>query len=145
MKDTIVIDLDGTLSDCQARRPLVTGKSRDYDSFHERLSFDPVNEWCKSLMQSMHDSGYNIAIVSARPKKCEIQTRAWLIKHEIPFTMLYLLRENGSNTPDQEIKVQWLKDYGVENVLFWVDDRLKVVQAIRQEGVTVLHCAEGIY
>lgn len=96
-------------------------------------------------MRSLYYSGYEIAVVSARPKQYEVQTRAWLLKNEVPFTSLDLLRENEDSTPDQEIKVAWLRGYGAENILLWVDDRLKVVDAIRREGITVLHCAEGKY
>lgn len=145
MKDTVVVDLDGTLSDCSSRRRLVTGKHRDYVAFHNLLGSDPVNKWCSRLMSSMHHSGYAVVIVSARPKSCEKQTLAWLIKNEVAFDSLQLLRIEGSNTPDQEIKVAWLKSYGAENILFWVDDRAKVVRAIRETGVTVLHCADGDY
>lgn len=142
---TCVFDLDGTLANVDHRRHLVTGKHRDYPGFHALISTDPVNDWCRRLMQTMYAQGYDIAIVSARPEKYEMETRAWLIKHSVPFTALYLLRQNESDAPDQEIKVAWLKSYGIENVLFWVDDRAKVVRAIRSEGVTVLHCAEGEY
>lgn len=145
MKDTIVIDLDGTLSDCNYRRHLVTGKHRDYAAFHAQLESDPVNEWCARLMGCMHISGYMITIVSARPKSCEKKTLAWLEKNKIKFDSLNLLRVDGSDTPDQEIKVNWARNYGVENILFWVDDRAKVVKPIRDLGVTVLHCAEGAY
>lgn len=142
---TCVFDLDGTLSDCSSRRHFVTGKHRDYEAFHALLSQDPVNLWCRRLMRSLYYSGYEIAVVSARPKQYEVQTRAWLLKNEVPFTSLDLLRENEDSTPDQEIKVAWLRGYGAENILLWVDDRLKVVDAIRREGITVLHCAEGRY
>ena len=141
----IVVDLDGTLCNVDHRRPLVTGKHRDYDAFHAKLSDDPVNEWCKRLILAMHGTGYDVALVSARPKKYEFATRQWLTKNEVPFTMLYLLREDGSDTPDQEIKTAWARDFGLENILFWVDDRKKVVDAIRSLGVTVLQCVEGAY
>lgn len=144
-QSTVVFDLDGTLADCSARRHLVTGKNRDYDAFHARIAQDPINRWCKILINTFEVRGYDIAIVSARPKKYESQTRQWLAIHDVAYHWLHLLRENEDSTPDQEIKVAWLKKFGPENILFWVDDRLKVVKAIRECGVTVLHCAEGAY
>lgn len=142
---TIVVDLDGTLANVDHRRHLVMGKHRDYAAFHALIPTDPVNEWCKHLIQGMYTSGYDVAIVSARPLKYETVTRAWLEKNNIPFTSLYLLRQNEDSTPDEEIKRTWLKGFGKEDVFFVVDDRAKVVKMWREEGLTVLHCAEGKY
>lgn len=142
MKNTIVVDLDGTLSDGRARYHLVAGKKRDYPAFHALLGEDPVNEWCRDLVRGMAQLGKRIALVSARPAYCEASTRAWLEKHEIPFHALHLLRAGDEdNTPDQELKRAWLQGYGKDRVLFVVDDRQKVVDMWRAEGMTVLQCA----
>lgn len=141
MKNTIVVDLDGTLSDGRARYHLVAGKKRDYEAFHALLNEDPVNEWFRDLIRGMAQLGKRIALVSARPAIVEPATRAWLEKHEIPFHALYLLR-GADNTPDQELKRAWLHEYGKDRVLFVVDDRQKVVDMWRAEGLTCLQCAD---
>lgn len=142
---TIVIDLDGTLANVDHRRHLVTGKHRDYNAFHALIATDPVNEWCKALIDGMYDRHFNVEIVSARPYKYEATTRLWLQKHNVRFTNLNLLRPDGTNTPDQELKRDWVRKYGKEKILFVVDDREKVAKMWREEGLTVLHCAEGKY
>ena len=53
-----------------------------------------------------------------------------------------MLREDGDNTPDQELKRAWLHAYGKERILFTVDDRQKVVDMWREEGLTCLQCAD---
>lgn len=142
VKDTIIIDLDGTLSDGSARYHLVKGKHRDYAAFHALLDQDPVNEWCRALMGSFGEQTYRVVIVSARPKSCEEATRAWLFRNRVYFDELNLLRPDGDSTPDQELKRAWLRGYGKERVLFAVDDRQKVVDMWREEGLTCLQCAD---
>lgn len=144
--DTVVVDLDGTLSDGRARYHLVRGKHRDYAAFHARLGEDPVNEWCKKLiwqMRSDEDGHYltRVVLVSARPKSVIKDTGEWLEKHNIYVDEIYLLREDGDSTPDHELKREWLHMYGKSRILFVVDDRQKVVDMWREEGVVCLQCA----
>lgn len=142
MRDTIVVDLDGTLCNVDHRRHLVSGKKRDYEAFHALLDQDPINGWCRRLTTGMYAMGYDIVLVSARPQSCEKATRAWLERNGVHFHALYLLRPDGDSTPDQELKRAWLNHYGKEQILFVVDDRAKVVRMWREEGLTALQCAD---
>lgn len=146
-EDTVVFDLDGTLSNCSARRYLIQGKKRDYAEFHARLHQDPANRWCIQLMNSLAYSYqinqrlFKIALVSARPKSVEAQTLAWLKDNGIfAYDELALLREDGDSTPARELKRRWLLRYGAGRVLFAVDDCPKVAAMFREEGVTCLVC-----
>ena len=59
------------------------------------------------------------------------------------FNALYLLRgEHDKFTPDQDLKRTWLNQFGKEDILFVVDDRQKVVDMWREEGLTCLQCAD---
>lgn len=141
-KDTIVIDLDGTLSDCSARRYLVEGKHRDYEAFHARLGEDPVNRWCQELIKEVRSGGQLfVVVVSARPYSALWQTKTWLIGNSVLVDDIFLLRGEGDNTPAKELKRRWLHSYGKERVLFSVDDCPKVAKMWREEGVVCLHCA----
>ncbi|MBS3927757.1 MAG: hypothetical protein KGZ65_04115 [Sphingomonadales bacterium] len=147
-KDTIVIDLDGTLADVKHRRHLVAGKKRNYEAFHALLKQDPVNTPVAMLMSGMAfygrsqytDSIYKVVIVSARPESVVEETRVWLMLNEIQYDELHLLRPTDDSTPDQELKRAWLNKYGKERILFVVDDRAKVVKMWREEGITCLQC-----
>lgn len=144
-KDTIVVDLDGTLSDGSARYYLVKGKHRDYDAFHKRLREDPPNQWCVALIRALVNGGrgLRVVLVSARPESAMADTTLWLAEHlgDEFYDALFLLRRDGDSTPDQELKRAWLRAYGKERVLFTVDDRQKVVDMWREEGLTCLQCA----
>lgn len=144
MKDTIVVDLDGTLSDCRHRRYLVEGKHRDYDAFHRKLEEDPVNEAVRFIMRGYFNCMWpRLEIVSARPKSYKGATCLWLEKHGIFPDAVNLLRDDGDNTPDQELKRAWLHAYGKDRIHFVIDDRQKVVDMWRAEGVPCLQFANS--
>lgn len=140
MKNTVVIDMDGTLADVSHRRHLVSGKKRNYEAFHAGIENDPVNEWCFKLMCAMKATGWRIVIVSARPHSVIESTKLWLGKNCVPWDELYILRPDGDSTPDQELKRKWLQEYGKGRILFVVDDRQKVVDMWRAEGIVCLQC-----
>jgi len=49
---------------------------------------------------------------------------------------------HGDYTPDQELKRKWANSYGKNKILFVVDDRQKVVDMWRSEGLVCLQCAK---
>ena len=144
-RDTIVVDLDGTLSDCSARRYLVEGKRRDYEAFHARLGEDPPNEAVATTVRAMAEARWEVHLVSARPKYTAQNTWNWLARHDLAqFVTLHLLRDDDDSTPDQELKRRWLHEFGKERILFVIDDRSKVVDMWREEGLTCFHCAPWV-
>ena len=140
-RDTVVFDLDGTLSDCSVRRHLVEGKDRDYEAFHARLQEDPLNECCWLMMRAFSESGSEVVLVSARPTSTKKATRKWLSDNGVVnYDKLFLLRPEGDFTPAAELKRAWLLNYGKERVLLAVDDCPKVARMFREEGVPCLLC-----
>lgn len=137
---TVVIDLDGTLADITHRLPLVQRKNKDFDSFYAAVGGDTVNAWCREIMSRFWCVGYEVVIVSARRANTETATRKWLTDNKVNFSQLRLLRADGDNTPDQILKMNWLAQYGADNILFVIDDRQKVVDAWRAAGVVCLQC-----
>lgn len=142
-KDTIVIDLDGTLADVAHRRHLVVGKHRDYKAFHALLGEDTVNQAVAALMIAMNAIHYKIVVVSARPEFYREETLAWLKQHRLDWVIydLFLLRAEGDNTPSQDLKRAWLKKYGAGKIKFIVEDSGKVVDMWRAEGLVCFQCA----
>lgn len=141
----VVVDLDGTLANVDHRVHLVRQESKQFSEFYALAKDDEVNEWCRILINSIHGH-YRLPvwIVSARPKTLRDATKKWLDDNNVRHEKLFLLREDEKdNTPDQELKRQWLRDNGgPDRVLFVVDDRQRVVDMWRAEGVTCLQCAK---
>ena len=139
--DTAVFDLDGTLSDCSARRYLVEGKHRDYEAFHARLNEDPINEWCWAIMRAFNESGSDVVLVSARPSSTKKATLNWLSDNGVAnYDQLFLLRPEGDFTPAAELKRAWLRSFGRDRILLAVDDCPKVAKMFLEEGVPCLLC-----
>lgn len=141
-KDVIVVDLDGTLANIKHRLHLIQGEKKDFDSFYLSLGGDTPNLWCKAIMDMFWAHGYDVVIVSARRKSCDGPTRRWLEEHDIKYNDLILTRPEGDHTPDTELKKAWLHGFeGRDRILFVLDDRTKVVDMWRAEGLTCLQCA----
>lgn len=141
-KDTVLCDLDGTLADLTARLHYVQNRPANWDAFFKECVNDKPNVWCVELLKAMKAQGYKVVVVSARSQVVEKESREWLDKVGLPDVELVLVRPPRDSTPDQILKKQWVESYGKERVLFVVDDRQKVVDAWRAEGLVCLQCAK---
>lgn len=147
LKKTILVDLDGTLTNCDHRvhflYPKVGGK-KDWKSFYEAMGDDEIHLWCHELMIAMQKQGYGIVFVTGRDENYRDLTTAWLEKHNVSYDELHM-RKFGDHRDDYLVKEEI---YNSEikprmNVLFVVDDRKSVVEKWRQLGLVCLQCAEG--
>lgn len=149
-KDTVVVDLDGTLADITHRLHYVQNSPPDWKAFFRECTKDTPNDWCVKLIQSLLLSGTNVIVVSARSKEVEAESIAWVrnaVLGKAGTEPLYvgtldiqLVREAGDSTPDQILKKKWLDNFGKDRILMAVDDRQRVVQMWRDNGVTCLQC-----
>lgn len=99
------------------------------------------------LTEGMRESSYaspEIWIVSGRSDEVEDQTVNWLHKHGIEFDNL-IMRKAGDYTPDDVLKRSWLNDGTIpkDRVFCVFDDRDRVVQMWRKEGLTCYQVADG--
>lgn len=140
-KDTILCDLDGTLADITHRLHYVQNRPANWDAFFMECTKDVPKPWCVNLLKAMMAQGYKVLIVSARSQVVEKESRKWLDDIGLSEVELVLVRPEGNTTADQLMKKTWLYSSGLKNrVLFVVDDRQKVVDMWREEGLTCLQC-----
>lgn len=130
----IICDLDGTLAHHNGRSPYDAAKC-DTDLIDANVGRFLIDQW--SRMKA-------IIFVSGRDAEFYDKTRAWLDKH-LPFQGLLLMRPKGDRRSDdivkQEIYDEKIKGkYNVEVVL---DDRNRVVDMWRRNGLTCWQVAEG--
>ena len=137
---TIIIDLDGTLADIGHRRHHVRSKPKRWKEFFEGMHLDPLNVWCRTLMQAMKNEGYRIVIVSGRPDDYRKMIEDWLAHHAVPYDEMHL-RRGGDFRPDTVVKREILHAHlDPKDILFVVDDRQGVVEMWREEGLVCLQC-----
>lgn len=141
-KDTILCDLDGTLANIEQRLHYLHQDKPNWDSFYQACDTDTPNEWCVSLLTAMKAAGFRVILVSARTTNVLEKTKTWLDKIGLSDTVeLVLVRQGDDHTQDQVLKQKWLDQSGLKNrILFVVDDRQRVVDQWRANGLTCLQC-----
>jgi phosphoglycolate phosphatase-like HAD superfamily hydrolase len=143
---TVIFDLDGTLADINHRLPFVQNGRKEWDAFYKACPADGPKHDIIELARMCEDAGHHIIISSGRSADVEAVTVDWLKKHKVPYNELHM-RPNACFTPDQALKKAWL-DQGKfgpkENILFVVEDRDRMVQMWRQQGLTVLQVEQWV-
>jgi len=148
---TIIFDLDGTLALIDKRRKISTkdnGKM-DWDKF-----FDPTNiilddpNWpVIKTLRLFKESGFRIVILSGRSKSTKDATREWLDRFNVPFDVLKMRPTSNEFKfmRDDDLKEGWLNElFSDKKEIFAVfDDRNKVVEMWRRNGLTCFQVADG--
>lgn len=143
MKNAIIVDIDGTLADCEHRRHHVTAKPKDWKKFFDAMTEDGlVTSVAKvvSLLAPEHD----VLLVTGRSEEYRHQTLAWLSRHLVGFDRL-LMRPVNDQRPDDIVKLEIYEREikGNYNVLFVLDDRAKVVAMWRAQGLPCWQVCKG--
>lgn len=146
----VIFDLDGTLALIDKRREISTkpnGKM-DWDIFFDpkNIELDEPNMNVIKMARILKDDGCTIIILSGRSKSTKDATKEWLNKFNVPFDVLKMRPTSNEFKfkPDDELKEGWLNELFPNKDIFCVfDDRDKVVQMWRRNGLTCFQVAEG--
>lgn len=142
-RKAIIVDIDGTLADCEHRRHFLDKK--DWKGFFSKMSDDLIISWVRDLVENIAElSGLRIIIVTGRPSNYGGLTIEWLYENYVHYDAIFF-RQEGDFRPDEIVKKEIYQtkiepDYDVKYV---IDDRSKVVKMWRDLGLNVLQCAEG--
>lgn len=156
---TVIFDIDGTLADVEHRRHHVAHKPKRWDLFFSELSNDPPVKDVVRLHDLLIDYNFllnqdgekprvKLVFCTGRGEEYRDVTTAWLIDNLcISFSAEIDLRMRPANDsrPDDIIKKEMLDQLRAEqhDIWFVVDDRQRVVDMWRANGVTVFQCAPG--
>jgi uncharacterized HAD superfamily protein len=144
MQKAIIVDLDGTLCDCEHRVHHVQGAHKNWEQFNQLLVHDTLNDWCFELIEAMSARGHKIIFVTGRGEENRDPTEAWLNKNNVKFEHLYmraLLDRREDGDVKEDIYRQFIeKKY---QTIFVVDDRKSVVDRWREMNLICLQCAPG--
>lgn len=149
MKDrkAILVDVDGTLANCEHRIGYVRTKPKNWKKFFEESKHDPVYPDIVWLVKTLHAAGHVILIVTARSENERKMTETWLKDvaglHET-YHRLYM-RETNDPRDDAVVKSELLEQiYNDGYTPFMVlDDRNNVVKMWREQGLTCLQVRPG--
>lgn len=161
----IVVDVDGTLADCEHRRHYVrpvypphsagctnpvtdqrcvssgcaanVRVKKDWPAFFRECVNDTPIKPIVDLVELLSNQ-YYVLIVSGRPMDtCGIATEDWLLKHKIYYKHLFM-RDNGDSRDDTIVKREIAELLPMERIAYVIDDRPKVLRMWRELGLTTL-------
>lgn len=147
----VVCDIDGVLADPEHRLHFIEGGKKDWDGFFAAAKDDeprPVEIEILRLFATSPLADYGICLLTGRSDQIEEVTVEWLIRHNVPFDLLYM-REEGDYRPDTQVKpelmMRFLKDEEImpSDVLVVFEDRRSVVDQWRDAGFVCLQNASG--
>lgn len=140
----IICDIDGTLADIEHRRHYVTSKPKNWPAFqslaHKDVPFEPIAVLVRSLATLAH----RIILCSGRGEQERVTTEAWLAKHQITHSKLYMRAEKDYRADDvikEELLDRMLADGFRPQIVF--DDRARCVALWRRRGIICAQVAEG--
>jgi len=140
--ELVIFDIDGTLADVSERIHHVSKKPKNWNAFFAGMAQDKAIHSMVRLCNILHASGIQIILCSGRSEEHRAQTVAWLAQQGVNYHAL-LLRKDKDRRSDTEIKRELLATLDKSKILFVVEDRSRVVEMWRSEGLVCLQCAPG--
>ena len=146
----VIFDLDGTLALIDDRRVVSTkpnGKI-NWDIFFDpkNIDLDKPNLPVIKMAQLLKQQGFRIVILSGRLKTTKDATTQWLQRFDVPFDVIKMRPDSNQFKfmPDDDLKQGWLDSLFPNKDIFAVfDDRAKVVDMWRKNGLTCFQVADG--
>ena len=144
MTKVIVFDIDGTLANIEHRRSFVATKPKNWKAFTAGIVNDTPHEDIVTLSTMFVACGNTLLLCSGRGEEQRDVTVDQMNEFGVLYSKLYM-RPAKDHRPDDIIKIELLQQIREEfgNPWLWFDDRTRVVNAIRAEGVRVLQVAPG--
>lgn len=146
MKNTIIVDIDGTIAKVGDRLKYLQQEKKDWDSFYEHCDEDEPIKDIIELIELMQIHEYNIVFCTGRRESVRKKTEDWLFKNIWCLREYKLLmRKDGDWRHDTEVKPELLTNAGItpDDVWFVLEDRDSMVAKLRSLGFRVLQVSEG--
>lgn len=141
----ICFDIDGTLADISHRLHYWREHPKNWDMFKSEMVNDVTIKPIVAIARNCFAAGHDIILCTGRGQEMHKVTEDWLSKHHIEYNHLYM-RAEGDYRSDHVVKLELLNqivdDYGRKPDL-WFDDRPRVVNMLREQGVFVVDVYQG--
>ena len=141
-KELVIFDIDGTLADISERIHHIKRKPKNWNAFNEGIAKDKAIRSMVRLCNILYDSGLRIILCSGRNERNRTETIEWLDRQGVHYHEL-LLRKDEDYRPDSVVKRELVQTLDKSKILFVVEDRSRVVEMWRAEGLVCLQCAPG--
>ena len=141
-EEIVIFDIDGTLADVSERIHHVQKKPKNWKAFFKGMAQDKAIQSMVRLDNILYEAGVKIVLCSGRSEEHRSETAKWLKKEGVKYHDLRL-RKKGDRRSDVIVKREMLAGIDKSKVLFVVEDRSRVVEMWRKEGLVCLQCAPG--
>jgi hydroxymethylpyrimidine pyrophosphatase-like HAD family hydrolase len=143
----VIFDLDSTLFNADHRLHLIQNEPKDWPEFFRRAAHDTANLWCYSILKDLRAEGIVPLFVTGRNEGDFEMTRKSLEEHTGSIAVLnqnLFMRSLSDRRKDTEIKREiYQKQIKPHyDVVLAIDDRKRIVQMWREEGILALHCSD---
>lgn len=146
MKNTIVVDIDGTIAKVGNRLKYLQQEKKDWDAFYKHCDEDEPIKDIIELIELMQIHEYNIVFCTGRRESVRKKTEDWLFKNIWCLREYKLLmRKDNDWRPDTEVKPELLDNAGItpDDVWFILEDRDSMVAKWRELDYRCLQVADG--
>ena len=141
-EEIVIFDIDGTLADVSERIHHVRKKPKNWNAFFAGMAQDKAIHSMVRLCNILYASGPQIILCSGRSEEHRDETVEWLAGQGVRYHGLRL-RKDHDRRSDTVVKREMLDDIDKSKILFVVEDRSRVVEMWRSEGLVCLQCAPG--
>jgi hypothetical protein len=95
MRNAILVDINGTLSDVSKVIHFIQGPDKDWEGFFGNMNNVPPNRMVKEFVNAMRQAqnGFVIVLVSGAPDRYKNQTINWLRQHSIKYDDIFFRPE----------------------------------------------------
>lgn len=149
MKNTIVVDIDGTIAKVGDRLKYLQQEKKDWDSFYEHCDEDTVIQPIAKLVDYLAVDN-EIVYCTGRRESVREKTLQWIDNHmdfagSFAGELKLLMRKDNDWRHDTEVKPELLakNGYTPDNVWFILEDRDSMVTKWRELGFTCLQVNDG--
>ncbi|HSJ87407.1 MAG TPA: HAD family acid phosphatase [Anaerolineales bacterium] len=141
-EEIVIFDIDGTLADISERIHHIKRKPKNWNAFNAGMAQDKAIHSMLRLCNILYASGLQIILCSGRNERNRPETVEWLSRQGVNYHEL-LLRRDEDYRPDAVVKRELIQNLDKNRILFVVEDRSRVVEMWRSEGLVCLQCAPG--
>jgi hydroxymethylpyrimidine pyrophosphatase-like HAD family hydrolase len=139
--ETIVCDIDGTISDRRHRLKHLEGK-KDWGGFFKDMHKDPPIKEVTKQIEKYAEQRKNIVFVTGRPEEYRKTTEKWINEHLNLASFTLIMRETKNYESDLSLKKRILKDSLLNLIILKVyDDREELIQMWREAGLECIDCS----
>jgi len=136
--------MDGTIADGNHRvHHLYPKEKRNWDAFYAECDQDTPHEDVICMVNALKEAGHTIVILTGRREETRKETQRWLEHYSVYYDLL-IMRPVGFHGDDHLWKPDMLSLLGgTMNIMMVIEDRNRIVTALRQQGYRVIQVADG--